>query len=789
MENQSPLTISPPLFLEALLSLSDDSIIILDANFHIIDFNTVTEALLDWKKPDLLGKPLESIYSNHTYRRPFSLSKVKAIRQGKLEDYERVFYHHNTKQYITWKFKRSADQLNLIILGKDITDKKRLALQSVTMFEQIKKISACVPGNFYWKNKDEEYLGCNEILLKTLGFKSMKDIVGKTDYDLWPEHADELKRHDEQVIKVKKPIFFEETVTRDGKIMYFTVIKMPLLDDEGNIIGILGNSLDITELKKTQADLKIAKEIAEEASQAKTEFLANMSHDIRTPLTGIIGMSKMLEETVKTQEEKQYASWVNDSGEQLLKFLNGVLEVVSAEHMNEDDLHQESFYLQACLEDLSQLEQPAMRQKGIHFDLNISPDIPSTITTDRFKLSRILLNLLGNAIKFTDHGTIRLSVDLQTSNRQKFLVFRVSDTGKGIPKKAQNKVFERFYRVSPSYKDDHHGHGVGLHIVEKYIHILGGTIQLESEEGKGTSFFFTIPLIENDFPPPPKKIAHAKSTITTSIIPPANMPTILLVEDNMVALKVLEAMVAKAGCPYKSAISGEEGLELATNEHFDLIITDIGLPGISGNEMTQQIRALEKENPRITPVLIYGLTGHAVQTAEAQSLRAGMNGLFTKPITNKNLQIMLDAFQCKITNQQIQPNKALDAHVENGQDELFKIRHLPLLDIEKGLATLGNMNILQELLTTMINETLPVEEVKIQEAYKQNNWDEVRNLAHTMKSGAIYCSAVRMHYACQHLERYQKTGHNELLDKLFHQLISVVEDTKKTIKIWLEKNN
>lgn len=771
--------------LEPLLHLSDDCIIILDAHYHIMAFNEAAQGLLRWQS-NMLGKAFAEIYQEGSLIQPFPLPKYLAILKGKLIPFSCVFHQDESKRYIRWKFEYSSNQSQLFILGKDITDKKRLSLHNVTMFDQIKKISACVPGNFYWKNKNEEYLGCNETLLQALGFNSLNDIVGKTDRDLWPLQAKELRKNDQAVIRAKKPVFFEEEVTLDGKKRYFTAIKMPLIDDEGKIIGILGNSLDITELKNTQADLKIAKELAEKASQAKTEFIANMSHDIRTPLTGIIGMSKMLEEKAVNQEEKQYAGWVNDSGKQLLKLLNGVIEMVSAEHMNEDDLHLETVNLQECLDELYQLEKPAFLQNNIIFELAIDSKIPTLIQTDRIKLSRILLNLLGNAIKFTNKGSIKLSVNLEKlSSSHNKLHFRVADTGKGIPKEDQDKVFERFYRVSPSYKNAHHGHGVGLHIVEKYVELLGGEIGLESEEGKGSCFFFSIPLLAGQ---PSVATPDEEIRQDNSVNYSFDLPFILLVEDNEIALRVVEGMVTKAGCSFLSATSGEEGLQLAKTTAFDLIITDIGLPGISGWEMAQQIRQWEQENKQdAPPVLIYGLTGHALESSKEELCQSGMNGLFTKPINSTTLEKLLHSISFKA---EMENKNSLGLDLPETEEKLFLLDCYPLLNSEEGIINLGSEAILRELLTSMLTQELPDELLRLQEAYELSDWNKVEALAHKIKSAAIYCGTIRLKFACQYLERYRKAGYHKQQEQLYCQLIQIAEETKQAISQWLiEKTN
>lgn len=795
--------------LRTLLYLSEDCIIILDSNYCIVDFNEATKSLLRWKEHEMIGKPFEAIYRAHGTQIPFPFSKYKAMLRGESFNINYVMYRNKSKRHMTWKFTNQWDSSLFIILGKDNTDKKRLALQNITIFDQIKKISACVPGNFYWKNKESEYLGCNQTLLQTLGFTSVTEIVGKTDSDLWPEYAEELKKNDEQVIKKKNPVFFEETVILNGKTRYFTVIKMPLLDDEGHIIGILGNSLDITELKRVQRDLHIAKEAAEAASHAKTEFIANMSHDIRTPLTGVVGMSKLLEDNVHDASQKQYAHWLGESGKQLLHMLNGILDVVSADNINEDDLHEEAFNLHEVIEDIVQLERPSTLIKGLDLVTLVDEGIPSCLMSDPTKIHRILLNLLGNAIKFTQEGEVGIQVILLAKSDTHVTVqFRISDTGIGIPQELQSKVFDRFYRITPSNKGTYTGHGVGLHIAQSYVELLGGQISLESELGVGTTFYFDLKLKVGD-----EAIVRKSSSLAEGInekmaesVPDSptfevdhhsQKPKLLLVEDNKIALFTLENLIAQSQCQFISVMDGETALNLAQTDSFDLIITDLGLPGLSGIDLTRKIRTFEKENHKL-PIPIIGLTAHSEEKIKSNCLQAGMNEMYTKPMTLEVLAKIKTIYLSSMKGSRAaesmsqpsqRPLKGLGPDLPETAEELFKLGSFALFDFQSALAGMGNdAKLLKDVLSSILEKETPMDLAELQKAHLQGDWLAVEKLAHRMKSGYVYCGAEKLVRACQYLERYHKAGHTHLLEPLYQQLLEVADETQQKVHEWLRMN-
>lgn len=628
-----------------------------------------------------------------------------------------------------------------------------------------------LPTAIFWKNTQGVFIGCNQRFAELAGLDKPEQIVGKTDYDLpWKKQAELYRKDDQEVINHKKPkLHFEETITiPDGSELILLTNKVPLIADNGEVMGVLGIFYDITERKHLEVSLAEAKETAEAANNAKNEFIQNMSHDIRTPLTGIIGLSSLLQQETSPHEIQEQAQLINISAEQLLSLLNSVLEIASIQNPEERRLDLKAFDFIKLLNSIYELELPTVKIKNLNLQIDIDQQVPQYIISDAVKIHRIVLNLLGNAIKFTQQGFIKISVQQKKLGHSKIeLEIRIADSGIGIAQEEQSKIFDQFYRVSPSYQGLYSGQGIGLHIVRKYIKLLQGSITIDSKEQVGTTFIIKIPveIAKEQATSKPHPPATVKSSFT------GNAPLILLVEDNPVALKVAEALALKADCRYLSANNAEEALHLyKNNPDIRLVLSDIGLPDRSGNELAQAIRTCENAENRAT-VKIIGLTAHAIDKTRAACLEAGMDDLWAKPLQLSRLQ-----------NEIHQTAKNfLSVDLPNNEEELFNLLPYPLFDRQSGLENAGNEVLLQELLQEMKNHFLVEEMEKSKHAFSEKDWAKIAELAHKMKSSALYCGTIRLKMACQYLEHYYKAGHSQLLEPLYKQFIQVINETKSAI--------
>lgn len=670
-----------------------------------------------------------------------------------------------------------------LLLGygeNDIIPHEALFEKVVQYYENIIR---CMPGNVYWFDEQCITVGCNKNVLDMFGFSSYEQFQGLSFEAMgklgnWSTFATEsFKKDSLDVLRTGQPkLHVEEPVLphHKGDWIYFLSNRVPLCDENGRVIGMVGISIDITERKVMEQNLKESMLKTEAANQAKTQFIANMSHDLRTPLIGIVGMAELLTEQIQLAEAKENAKLIYQSGQQLLNLLNDILDMVSVENDGATTLQNQTFNLRLFLEDLINLEKPSTTIKNLDLSLSVDDAIPTWLISDKTRLHRILLNLIGNAIKFTKEGSVRVEVlCIKQVQQQLYLRFNVIDTGIGIPDELHHQVFDRFFRANPSYHGLYEGHGIGLHIAQSYVHLLGGEIYLKSNAEKGSTFTFELPFTiptADDIP-----TVEIESLPSLAVSPGSFR--VLLVEDNNIALKVATSMVIKAGGKLKTATNSQQALVLLEKDRFDLIITDIGLPGIDGIELTKIIRQKEHSTEQ-RPIPIIGLTAHA--HAQKDCLQAGMNLVYRKPITLTMMRHIVGQFIHPTTLPE-SPSffTSYSATHLSLQQDLLELNNQPLLDINLAMEHAENLPLVLNLLQSIATDVLPQALEDIKKAYINQQWPTMAKLAHKLKSAALYCGTIRLKYACQYLEQYQKTNQSELLESLYTQLIDVLVATKQ----------
>jgi two-component system aerobic respiration control sensor histidine kinase ArcB len=390
--------------------------------------------------------------------------------------------------------------IGLIGISIDITSYKEHEHEIIKNHRQTEsaftKIISFIPGNVYWIDKKGICLWCNDNLVKLIKFKSRDDIVGKSPYAFMPSKiAEQTKKADLEVIKTGTPRIIEETgIAQDGLPAFYFSHKVPLFDEYGNITGLLGISIDITDRKKAEEELKKAKEVAERANELKTQFISNMEHDIRTPAGGISEMTKILATDEPNPTRKEQLGYVAEASKQLLDLLNNILAFDYVESGRIPILNKK-FSIKDTIYNILALEEPAAELKQLNLTAKISESVPEHLVGDEYRLKRILINLISNSIKFTDKGYVKIIIELlkRLDTKTCLLKISVQDTGIGIPQDKQNILYEKFTRGTPSNKGIYTGTGLGLRIVRQFIDEIEGEIEVDSTVGLGTAFSCIIP--------------------------------------------------------------------------------------------------------------------------------------------------------------------------------------------------------------------------------------------------------------------------------------------------------
>lgn len=361
--------------------------------------------------------------------------------------------------------------------------------------DYLRQIIEHIPTHVYWKNKQGVYLGCNNAQAKTLGLSSSEDIIGKTASQLLgPALGSHHEKIDKLIMRDKKEERVEEaSFDSERNPATYLSIKAPLYNKKHSVFGLLGVSMDITKIKNAENALRDAKEKAEEVSRMKSEFIHNMEHDIRTPFAGIYGMSEILARQETDPEKKEALELIAASSKELLEYANHILAFAQIEEEYKK-VTTRTFSITNLVKSVIAMERPPAKNKGLTLTYTPSEDIPNVVVGDSGRVKGILINLISNAIKFTEQGGIEISVDVVKKQQDDiFISFSIHDTGIGIPKDKQKSIYEKFFRVNASNKGIYKGFGLGLQVVKKFVEELNGELTLESTEGVGSTFTFVLP--------------------------------------------------------------------------------------------------------------------------------------------------------------------------------------------------------------------------------------------------------------------------------------------------------
>jgi PAS domain S-box-containing protein len=429
------------------------------------------------------------------------------------------------------------------------------------------------------------------------------------------------------------PTVTGEVVGLDGRRLVLEAHLTPLRDRQQEIVGLISIATDVTKRSDAEAALQRAKEAAESANRAKSEFLANMSHEIRTPMNGILGMTELTLDTNLDNEQREYLQLVRMSANSLLMVINDILDFSKVE-AGKVELRPIDFHVRETFRDILRILEVKAKEKDLDLVCTIDEAVPPILIGDTIRLRQVLLNLVGNAIKFTPGGSVEVEVttDQQTPETCQMLI-KVRDTGIGIPPDKLVSIFDPFVQVDGSTTREYGGTGLGLAISTRLVELMGGKLWVESSVGNGSTFYFTASF---DLP---KSEEASKSVDQATPLPhalPLSAPRdperlrVLVAEDNLVNQHLTARLLEKRHHSVKVVSNGAEAMAAIGQESFDLVLMDVQMPVMNGFEATTHIRQTEKPTGHRLPII--ALTAHAMKGDRERCLKAGMDGYVSKPI-------------------------------------------------------------------------------------------------------------------------------------------------------------
>jgi signal transduction histidine kinase/CheY-like chemotaxis protein len=422
-----------------------------------------------------------------------------------------------------------------------------------------------------------------------------------------------------------------EIVLRDGRILQLQKLPVTSIGDE--VLGRLWLFADVTGDRHAAQQLLAAKNAADSANAAKSNFLANMSHEIRTPMNGVIGMIDLALDIPSPHEQREFLEIARSSARDLLTIINDVLDFSKIE-AGKIDIENIAFDVVALLSETIKSARPALDAKGLRVDEEMALDIPPHIMGDPVRLRQVIVNLVSNAIKFTERGqvTVKATVDGSLPD-SRLLHIAVSDTGIGIPPDKQRQIFEAFTQEDVTTTRRYGGTGLGLTISRRMVELMGGTLGVESEPDKGSTFHVSLPLSESTNKP--VAAADPQPATTSSSL------KILVAEDHLVNQKLILTLLKRLGHTVTLATNGREAVDLWSDNSFDLVLMDMQMPVMGGVEATNLIRQLERERETKQATLIYALSAAAMNSEQQLGLDAGLDGYLTKPLDRAALHEVL----------------------------------------------------------------------------------------------------------------------------------------------------
>lgn len=574
----------------------------------------------------------------------------------------------------------------------------------------------------------------------------------------------------------------------DWKDRHYQVEETVLKDNE-LIQGYMMTIVDVTKIIEQNHLMKRLVLQTEDANRAKTNFVSNMSHEIRTPMNSIVGITEILLRSRHSPKEQEYLLNIQSSGRVLLTIINDVLDCSKME-AGKMQLFDEPYDTCSLFHDLRISMENRIGHSGLELIYDIDQDIPCKLKGDMGRIRQVIINLVNNAIKYTEKGSVRFSVHVRQKNTDKvMLYYEVADTGIGIRKEDQKILFDAFQRVEMDRNRYVEGTGLGLTISQNLVNMMGGVIEVESEYGKGSRFFFTIEQTIID-PTPVSAVNYngQKDNVTEKeaeclfIAPEAH---ILLVDDNELNLVVAKELLKPLRMQIDTAENGLQAVKMVRGSQYDLVLMDHMMPVMDGIEAAKAIRALPEDKYQKLPII--ALTANAMVDARKEFLNAGMNGFVAKPIDFARICNQLKLWLPKDLVRDVPKEEAKKLLADDLSDREIQPEDPQMgFSFEEGVNHCGSKAALMKTIR-IFYRTIDSKANKIEQCLKEGLIGDYVIEVHALKSSALLIGAVPLSEAAKELEDYGKQGKTEVLEEKTPDVLTLYRDLKNILRPYAEK--
>jgi len=587
-------------------------------------------AILDYKLPDMDGLDLQKRLAEQSDADYIIITAHASIESAAAAVQRKQIIGYETKP---------LDMNRLLPFVQQVVERRRSEQELEKANARLKAVFQAIPGHISVSDQDFKLIDANTApdVLNKLGFNDVQEIIGRKCHEIFKNNPSVCPECNVPgTIKSGRIETRFSTSTEDELLGNSTKIyTAPVRDKYGGIIGAVECAMDITDLKEMEIKLRKAKDAAEAATRAKSEFLADMSHEIRTPLNAMVGMSHILKDTPLNTVQREYLDINLASSDMLLAVINDILDFSKIE-AGKIELEMIDFNLGRMIRDVVSIASIKAKEKNIRLHYEIKDGVCQDLSGDMVRLRQVILNLVGNAVKFTDQGEIRIMVSAaEDTETHATLRFSVQDTGMGIPQDQVNTLFKPFSQADASISRQYGGSGLGLSISKKIVEMMGGLIGIRSEPGAGSVFWFTVVLEKQTGNKARDNAAQKPAAPCLNTEQPVR---ILVAEDNPFNQRIIKIMLDQLGIAADIAGNGLDAVRMLKKASYDLVLMDIQMPVMDGVAAAKTIRDSDEKYKKIP---IIALTADAVAEDRKNWLASGMNDYLIKPVKPEVLQEMI----------------------------------------------------------------------------------------------------------------------------------------------------